>query len=206
MSAPVLNVNSDSYFIRRFWLERMKIIPPFNAAVKVARTNAKPTQPEHLPFLAGYFLSESAGPLGDPNTGEPRFHLTLKLGFSWIVKNDDPEAAEDKLDEAHWAFMKMLHDPDWHIIVPPDPAIPNSGIRIESILGFEHERYYGTVGKNNEMPIAEMRMEMEFFHSSVFDPIISDTFQVFHSTILPYPAMDPAEVEAIILELNLPQD
>jgi len=192
----VLNVNSDSYFIRRGWLERLKLIPPFNGAAKVTRTNARPTQVEHIPFLGCYFMTEQGGPDGDPNAGAPRFVNTLKLGFSWIILNNDPEAAEDKLDQAHWAFMKLLHDPAWHDF--------DNGIEVEAITEFSRDTEYGNLAHNNETPIAELRMEITLVHRTYFNPIIDDAFDVFHMTTS-QAGVDPAEVKPVITILNLPQ-
>jgi hypothetical protein len=195
------NVNSDSHFIRIGWLERLKLIPPFNAAARVSRTNAPPTQPEHIPFLGSYFISENGGPDGDANTAEPRFSVTLKCGYSWVIQNNDPETAEDMLDAAYWAFMKLLHDPNWKFFPIPDMK----PIELESILGYELSRHYGNLSHTNETPIAEMRLEVEFFWRNYFAPTIPDLFEIFHSTTAIKPPADPNEVAPIIIELNLPQ-
>jgi hypothetical protein len=192
----VLNVNSDSYFIRRGWLARLLLIPPFNTAAKVSRTNARPTQVEHIPFLGCYFMTEQGGPLGDPMDGEPRFKVTLKLGFSWIILNNDSDAAEDKLDQAHWAFMKLLHDPAWKNF--------DNGMRVEAITEFSRDMEFGSMAHNNETPVAELRMEITLTHGIYFDPIIDDAFEVFHMTTS-QAGIDPAEVKPVITILNLPQ-
>jgi hypothetical protein len=192
----VPNVNSDSYFIRRGWLARLQLIPPFNTAAKVTRTNARPTQVEHIPFLGCYFMTEQGGPDGDPNVAEPRFVNTLKLGFSWIILNNDSDAAEDKLDQAHWAFMKLLHDPAWKDF--------DNGIRVEAITEFSRDMEFGSMAHNNETPIAELRMEITLVHRTTFAPIIDDAFDVFHMTTS-QAGDDPAAVKPVITVLNLPQ-
>lgn len=196
-AAPTYNVNSDAYFIRIGWLERLKLIPPFNAAAKVSRSNAGPTQAEHIPFLGSYFISDSGVPDGAGNYAEPRFSSTIKCGYSWVIQNNDTEVAEDMLDAAYWSFMKLLHDPAWK-------DFPN-GIRIESIEGYELTRHYGNLSHNNETPIAEMRLELEFFHRIYFTPLITDAFEVFHSETRISPYADPDEIKQIVIELNLPQ-
>jgi hypothetical protein len=194
MTALVPNKNSDSYYIRIGWLERLRLIPPFNSAAKVVRTIARPTQIEHIPFLGAYFLDENGGPDGDANAGEPRFVTTLKLGFSWIILDNDPEEAEDKLDVAYWSFMKILHDPAWKDF--------GNGIRCEAITDYALDKIYGN--RINETPVAEMQMQITLTHRIYFDPIIDDAFEVLHSTT-EQAGMDPAEVRPIITILNLPQ-
>ena len=200
----VVNVNSYGHLIKLGWLDRIKLIPPFSGAAKFARSNAQPTQPEHVPFVGVYFIEEKFSPLGDANHGAPRFECELTLGFSYIILNNDHEVAEDMLDAAHWSLMKLFHDPAWHVF-------PDESVRLESVIGGKHSRHYGNLtpqgqrGQFAETPYAEMRMEMTYFYGIDFEPIITDAFQIFHMTTAIEPPMDPNEVLPIVIELNLPQ-
>jgi hypothetical protein len=200
MTAPIVHVHSYSYFIKLRLIERMKLIPPFNTATKFVRSNARPTQPEHIPFVAVYFMEENLSPLGDLNHAEPKFTAHLKLGISYIIQNNNPDVAEDILDAAHWSFMKLLHDPSWSRFVIEGEAKP---YQIEGISAGSHDRIYGNL--SNETPIAEMRMEMTYVHGFDFEPIPLDLFEIFHMTTIPRDA-DPTQVKPIITEWVLPQD
>lgn len=200
-----INVNSWSHIIKLGWLERMKVIPPFVSCKKFARSNAKPTQPEHIPFLGVYFIEEALTPDGDMNVANPRFDAELNLGVSYVIRNNDEDAAEDLLDVAYWSFMKLLHDPRWHYF-------PDATTRIEGVQGGKITRHYGNLaeqgarGQFAETPYAELRMEMTYFHRFGFEPLTPDAFEIYHSTTAIVPPGDPNAVKPIILELNLPQD
>ena len=205
MTAPVLNLNSYGHLIKLRWLDRMRIIPPFSGCKKFARSNAKPTQPEHIPFLGVYFIEESLSSDGEDNQAVPGFDAELNLGFSYVIRNNDPDAAEDMLDAAYWSFMKLLHDPAW-------AEFPDRSVRVEGIRGGKISRHYGNLteqgqrGMFAETPYAELRMEMTYFHRFYFDPLTPDPFEIYHSTIAIVPPGDPEAVKPIIVLLNLPQD
>jgi hypothetical protein len=199
MTAAV-NVNSYSYLIQLGWLARLKMIPPFNSAAKFGLSTAKPTQAEHIPYLGVYFVSEKFSSDGDANHAEPRFVHTLDLGFSYIIQNNEPDVAQEMLDAAHWSFMKLLHDPAWHTF---DYA--GEPVRIEAVTGGNHSRHYGTPGRDNETPVAEMRQEMTYTYRSSFEPIVTDVFEVMHETVVyPWP-LDPNR-RPIITEWVIPQN
>jgi len=205
MTAPVVNVNSFGHLIKLQWLNRMRVIPPFSGCRKFARSNAKPTQLEHIPFLGAYFIEENLSPDGDDNLTVPGFEAELVLGFSYIIRNNDPDVAEDMLDAAYWSFMKLLHDPAW-------AEMPDRSVRIEGIRGGKISRHYGNLseqgarGQFAEDAFAEVRMEMTYFHRFFFEPLTPDAFELYHSTVAVYPPGDPDATKPIILELNLPQD
>jgi len=194
-----ITVQSYSMLIRDGLLARAKLVPPFTTCAKFGRSVAKVIQPENIPYLGLYFVDEVLSPDGDANHAEPRFLHALKLGFSYLVQNNDPDDAEDILDAAHWSLMKLLHDPKWH-------TFP-SGALIESIVGGKRSHHFGTIGGSggpNETPVAEMRMELDIRHRTFFEPLITDTFNTMHvTTVYPYPE-DPNR-QPIISEWVLDQ-
>jgi hypothetical protein len=197
-----VNVNSFGHLIKLGWLARMKTIPPFSACNKFARSNARPTQPEHIPFLGVYFVEESLTSDGEDNQAAPGFDSELHIGFSYVIRNNLEDEAEDLLDAGYWSFMKLLHDGRW-------AEFPDRTVRVEGIRGGKISRHYGNLaeqgarGQFAETPYAELRMEMTYFHRFYFEPITPDPFAVYHSETLVDP--DPDAVKKIILELNLPQ-
>jgi hypothetical protein len=198
MAAPAVNVNSYSYLIQLGWMQRLKLIPPFSTAAKFGLTTAKITQAEHIPYVGVFFVNERFSSDGDANHAEPRFVHSLDLGFSYLIQNNDPDTAQELLDAAHWSFMKLLHDPSWHTF-----TFNEQDIVIEAITSGNHHRIYGTGGRDNETPVAEMRQEMTYTFRTYFEPIISDVFEVMHTrVIVPWPE-DPAR-QPIIREWVLP--
>jgi hypothetical protein len=177
------DVNSYSYLIQTGWLDRLKLTPPFIGAARFARSRARAIMPEHIPLVGCYFMQEELGSDGDAAVAEPRFVHKLRLAFSYIIQDNDTEEVEDMLDAGHWAVMCLLHDPHWH-------TFP-TGARLEGVVGGNRTHHFGNLGGNqNETPIAEMRMELEFTHRTSFEPIVSDIFQTFHmetQIVPPYP-------------------
>jgi len=188
---PDVTVQSYSMQIRDGLLSRAKLVPPFTTCAKFGRSVARTIQPEQIPYLGLYFVDEKLSPDGDANHAEPRFLHALKLGFSYLVQNNDSDDAEDILDAAHWSLMKLLHDPAWH-------TFP-SGAKIESIVGGQRSHHFGNIGTGgkNEIPVAEMRMELDIRHRTYFEPIITDMFALMHvTTVYPYPE-DPNRMPII---------
>lgn len=192
-----VDINSYSYIIQRGWLDRMKLVPPFIAAARFAPSRARAIRPEHIPFVGCYIMHEELGPDGEPGTAEPRFTHKLNLCFSYIIQDNDTDEVEDMLDAGHWAVMHMLHDPQWRIFP--------GGVRVEGVTGGNRSHHFGNLGANqNETPIAEMRMELNFNYHTSFEPIVTDIFKTFHmetSAVPPYPP--DAGVPPIVIETEL---
>ena len=202
---PMISVHGWSHAIEDGLYARMKVIPPFNTAAKFVRSNARPTQAEHIPFVGVYFMSERFVPLGGLETGEAKFTALTKFGISYIVQNNDPDQAAEILSAAHWSIMKMFHYPEWHLFPFPHPRAPDRKMIVEGIEQISHDREYGALSRNNETPIAELRMEITYKHGFDFEPVPLDNFEIFHMETWPWPAQ-PGEVKPIITEWVLPQD
>jgi hypothetical protein len=142
-------------------------------------------------------MEEGLSPDGEPQTAEPRFTHKLTLGFSYIIQDNDTDEIEDMLDAGHWAIMRLLHDPEWH-------TFPG-GVRVEGVTGGHRSHHFGNLtGGQNETPIAEMRMELNFSYHTYFEPIVSDIFKTFHMETSPVPPHDG--VPPIIIETELWND
>ena len=189
-----INVNSYSYLLRHGILQRMKMVPPFTGCARFATTPAKIIQAEHLPYLGVYFLRDSLGPDGDANVGEPRFVNSMHIGCSYIIQNNDDEQCAENLDTAYWSFMKLLHDPAWHLFELASEHV----IRIEALPDIvRDENLKGNL--QNGTPIGELTIEATYFYRINFDPIVTDLFEIFHMrTIYPWPE-DPGR-QPIITE------
>ena len=191
-----VNVNSEAHLIKLAMLSRLQYIPPFaGQVVRFARSRARAIQPEHVPFIGCYLVEEGLTPDGDPNAAQPRFTNRITLGISYIVQDNDPDEAEELLDRGFQSVMNLLHDPRWQYF-------PNDQVIVEAITGGNRTHHFGNLGGNqNELPIAEMRMELNFTYRTFYDPLITDIFKVFHMETVPGPP-EPG-VKPIITQWDL---
>ena len=187
MSDPPVFVNSYAWMMRNVILDRLKLVPPFSTdVVKFSRQNARPIQAEQIPYLGVYLMpDDEAEQDGAGNLTEPHFLHKITLGFSYIVQNNDPEAAEELIDCGHWSIMKLLHDPNWN----KWPAEMNMTYpMIEAVIAVARRPVFGTIGKDNETPVAEMQMEWVVTQRTRFEPRVSDIFEsVLFKSVYPYP-------------------
>jgi hypothetical protein len=196
---PTPDVNSYSVIIRDGWLAKMKQVKTFQSVVKWASTKAKNIQPQSIPYAGVYIIEETLSPDGDPDAGCPKFIHALRMGFQIIVISNDPEAAEHNLDVAHWAIMNMLTDEHWHVFAMPAPFDP---VRIEACTRGSRVHAFGNAGLNNDVPIAELRMDLSFTYRTLWPPVIPDSLQKIRETVYyPWP-YDPEAHESTQIEVN----
>jgi hypothetical protein len=189
--------NSSALQICGGILDRVKMLPIFRSAgFKYKSTPALPIQPEDIPLCGVYFLKEDMGPDGDANAGEPRFIHTVTTGFSVWIQNNDPEHIEDKLDRL---FMSILQG-----LMTDYTLYYNDEWEIEGFQRGSRTHHFGTVGSNNEMPIAELRFDLAFNFRTYWPPIVTAELRTIHVDIEPDGMTD--EVLDIGVRYDLPQD
>jgi hypothetical protein len=140
--------------------------------------------PELMPYCCVYFMNESLTPDGNANTGEVRFSSEVRLGFSIIMINNDPDVMEDKLDNAHQViFNTLLRDPTFY---------HNNQYIIESFNRGNRVHMYGSASgsQNNETPYAELRSDLTCSLGAIeYEPIVEDMLEIIHVETV-YPADD----------------
>jgi hypothetical protein len=126
---------------------------PFFQGFKARRSKQLPIQEPLLPYLGVYIIGEEMPPDGDWNAGDIRFTHDLHIGFQVIIENNDPVAAELKLDEAFWAIMNGL----W-----PDPDLMNflntdmpDNTRVEGVVRGTRKHDWDSISANQQ-PIGEL--------------------------------------------------
>lgn len=184
-----MTASSYAMIVRDEMLARLKTMP-FFATFKFGTNKAEQIQPELIPFLGVYFISEDLAPEGDPNAGEPRFHSSATYGFSVVVQNNDGAAAELKLDEAWVLIMdKLFRDPSLYL---------NQNAKIQAYTRGNRTHQFGSTGADNSIPVAESRFTLMCDLGVIdFPPIIPDILERVHLETR-YPAgSDPAEVQQI---------
>jgi hypothetical protein len=179
------------------------------------QTKQLPVQPVSLPYLGCYFIGDDLTPDGDPNVGDVRFINILKLGFSVIVQNNDPDATQQVLDAAYWEISKRLW-PDQYIMNMLDtfpyghPGINNNpdNVRIEGVTRANRKHVWGSAAFNNEIPIGELQFEASLRYRMMWPPYITDDFLLMHQETVPLrndnTVPPEEEVLRIITEYNFP--
>lgn len=153
-------------------MSRVKLIPYF-ATFSFSTNRALQIQPQMLPFCGVYFVQESSVPDGDANAGEPRFRTTVRIGFSVIVVNNDPDLAETALDTAMQALAGGLFS---------DPTLyNNAAFKIQGFASGTRTHAFGAASLENETPIAELKWELVCdLGTIVYPPLVVDDLDVIH--------------------------
>src|SRR5262249_8506749 len=141
-----------------------------------------------------------------------RFIHTLRIGFSVVILNNDPDISEQKMDESFWAIMNRLW-PDQYIMNMIDTRIYPGGqyaspdnVRIEGIVRGSRRHMWGNNSLSNEMPLAEMQYEVSALYRTTWPPIITDDLWNIHVETVPlrqYPTIEKVppteEVDRVIM-------
>lgn len=208
MTATDTSVFSYSIVIRDMLLAKL-VAAPFFAGFTVRKSRQLPTQTNQLPSLGCYIISEDMEPEGDLNHGEIDFIHTLKLGFTVAVVNNDPEACEEKLDQAFWTIMNTLWRDPYLMNFIDTRAYPGGvgnpdNTRIEGVSKGQRRHRFGTVGTTNETPIGELQYEASVRYRAEYAPIITDDLLMIHVETVPLATdgtIPPAdEVQRVITE------
>ena len=174
--------------VRDAMLSRVKTMP-FFTSFKFGTNKAEQIQPEKIPFVGIYFISEDLSANGDINAGEPRFRSQVMYGFSIIIQNNDAAAAENTLDDA-WVLLcdRLFTDPSLYL---------NPAAQIEGYVRGSRSHQFGSVGADNSIPIAECRFTLTIdLGVDDFPPIVPDVLNTIHVTTQFPSGGTPDEIEA----------
>jgi hypothetical protein len=191
--------NSYAMIIRNELLERIKTFPIFAGVPRFGAAPMLAVQSEDIPYLGVYLVEEQLTPDGDANAGEPRFQSRTKFGFQYVVQNNDPDVAEDKLDLAYWAILTNFFE------VQRWDYFANDTVWVESVERGSRSHHYGNAGKDNRTPYAELRADLVFKLRETFPPPVTDDLKSIHITVadhIPYDALENAPLRVVILDLD----
>jgi hypothetical protein len=163
---------------------------PFFKGFKARRCKMLKIEPEHLPYLGVYIVDEVMQPDGDANAGHIRFSHTLRLGFSVMIRNNDPLDAELTLDSAFWAIMNGLWRDQYitnflHTWNPTAQSQTPDNTRFEGITRGTRKHVWGSTGLNNQTPWAELQYDASIFYRAEYGPFIPDDLLHIHVETVP---------------------
>jgi hypothetical protein len=190
-----------SMLVRDRIMEFLKLLPFFaNNGFHFHTNKSVQIQPENIPLAAVYFIEETSLPDGDANVGDIRFRTNARYGISVIIQNNDMEAAEIILDKAMNAINSLFKNPDlYNWDGTADEA------KIQAFLRGARSHQFGSIGADNEMPIAELRFDLTCDLGAIlFDPPVTDDFVTFHVETR-YPPRVSEGVQQIIVQYDIPQ-
>jgi len=186
---------SYAIMLRDGIVARMKSFP-FFTPFKFATSKAFRVMPNHIPYAGVYFIDDTLTPDGLANSGEPRFHSMVQIGFSVIIENNNPEEAELKLDDAYQVITGGLFQ---------DPTLyNNAAFEIQGYARGKRMHVFGSVGQNNELPVAELQFNLTCDLGAIlWEPLVPDMLETIHVKTV-YPDDDPNR-QPIISEYDLDQ-
>ena len=173
---------------------------PFFQGFTFGTSTMRQRQPENIPYLGIYIIEEQMTPDGDLNAGDIRFIHSLRLGFSVLITNNDPDAAERKCDEAYWAIMNGLWRDAYltNFLNTYDPGISAGtpdNVRFEGVERASRKFVFGNVNATNELPIGELQYDVAVRYRANYPPIITDDLKHVHVETVPR-LSDPPERSA----------
>jgi hypothetical protein len=199
LPAGITATQSYTWVLRETIIATLVAAPPFQGFT-LRRNDQKRIEASQLPVLGVYLLPErmtpeANNPLG--NEGMISFFHNFQIGISVIIANNDPDVAEQKLDAAFWAIMNTLW-PSQNLMRMTHSPNPD-GVAIEGVVGGVRRMVYGTVGKNNETPVAELQYEVNCTYRSDWPPIITGTLNEIMVTVIP-DGFDPTKTQTVTVE------
>ena len=171
---------------------------PFFSGFNFSTNKSLQIQPASIPFCGIYLLQEMMAADGDANAGEPRFRTLARIGISIIIQNNDATEAEHKLDMALQNITSgLFSDPTFY---------NNKSFQIQGFTGGSRMHAFGSVGLDNETPIAELRFELTCDLGIIYyPPQLPDILEVIHvETIFPIGG-DASIVQQVKVEYDVDQ-
>ena len=188
MTATNTTVFSYGLVIRDMLLTKL-VTAPFFAGFSVRKSRQLPTQINQLPMLGVYLVREDMSPDGDPNHGDIEMVHNLTVGFSVVIINNDPEATQEKLNEAYWVIMNWLWRDQYMMSMHDTRSYPGGvsnpdNVRIEGLLSGSW-RFVDHPPLNNETPMSELRYEQTIKYRADYTPVILDDLLLIHTETVP---------------------
>src|SRR6516165_4913865 len=103
------DINSYSWLLLNAIYNRLSTSSLFEGFAVKRITDALPINAAYqIPYIGIYLGDETAIPDGDPKITNMRFVHSTPLGIQIVVKNNDPVAMQQTLDQAKWFVLNQL--------------------------------------------------------------------------------------------------
>jgi hypothetical protein len=174
---PRVEAMTRSYamLVRDGTIARLRVLPFFASHnFTFRRSRAFQLQPDEFPYCCVYLTGEDLTPDGDADAGEPRARSTVMLNHSIVIKNNDEDRAEDRLDDSYQAIMNgLLTDSTFY---------NNDQFKIQGFIRGKRSHSYGNAGRqDNETPYAEMKLELTYDLGTItWEPYVPDMLETIH--------------------------
>ena len=197
-AGDLTDVQSYSYILWNWIYDRLADDPFFVNFVVRRATTALPVELwAQVPFL-GVYLSEDpiAAPGGIWNQGPIQFTHNVRIGFQFILRNNDSDVLLRDLDRVKWFVLRALLRDDrltnrWNTALPGGTAF--NGISSGRIRAVRFAR------TKDETPVGEQQIELNYQFETMWYPFNFDDLQrIDISTGFPGPGSTPEERAAIV--------
>lgn len=164
--------HSYPLLVRDGVISRIQVMP-FFSGFNFTTNKSLQIQPASIPFCGVYLLQEMQAADGDANAGEPRFRTLARIGISLIIQNNNATEAEQELDMLYNKFStRLFSDPTFY---------NNDKFKIQGFTGGSRMHAFGSVGLDNETPIAELRYDFTCDLGVIYyPPDVRDDLEVIH--------------------------
>ena len=193
------DIQSYSYIIWRWIFDRLAADPFFVNFVVMKTTSALPIELwNQVPFLGVYMMEDAPkAPGGVFNQTPIAFSHNIRVGYQFILRNNDTDTLIRDLDRVKWYILRtLLRDDDLTNRFDTKLA---GGTAFNGITEMRiRQPRWGLAGSKNETPIGEQTIEMSFQFDTLWYPFgFVDLERIDVTTGFPGPGSTPEERQQI---------
>jgi hypothetical protein len=186
----ITNTQSYTWVLREIFAD-LAMSLPFFQGFNLRKNKRRPIVVADLPILGFYLIDETMTGDGEPNEGEIRFLHTFRLALSVLIRNNDEDDSEQKLDAAFWALMNGLWRNEY-VMSRLDTGNPHIGgvgnpdnTRFEAIVRGTRKHVFGAIGLNQETATAELQYDVSVTYRAEFGAIVNDDWNTLDVKAFP---------------------
>ena len=194
------DVQSYSYILWEWIYQRLATDPFFANFVTRRATAALPVEAwNQVPFLGVYLIEDPlTAPGGIFNQTQIAFVHNVKIGFQFVLRNNDTDVLVRDLDRVKWYIMRAILRDDR--LTNRFNTELKGGTAFNGISsGRIRQPRWGLAGTKNETPVAEQQIELNFQFETLWYPFGFDNLErIDITTGFPGPGSTPEERAAIV--------
>lgn len=193
------DIQSYAWILWDWIYERLASDPFFVNFVVRRSTSALPIEAwSQVPFLGVYLIEDPlTAPGGIHNQGPIGLSHNVKVGFQFVLRNNDSTALLRDLDRVKWFIFRTLLRDD-RLTNRFDTQL-KGGTAFNGISGGRvRQPRWGLTGQKNETPVGEQQIELSFQFETVWYPYgFDDLERIDVTTGFPGPGSTPEEREQV---------